>query len=107
MEAITVDPLVEFFEAIRSTLTKDRYERRLDLFLCGRKLDSILGPLIVSSPDQFQDYCGDVIFRDKELARMNMKNDSGLSKSRRNTLAEMGAESQRFFNAGCTIFLGS
>jgi hypothetical protein len=33
MESIQVDPLTEFFEAIRSPLTKDRYEHRLDLFL--------------------------------------------------------------------------
>jgi hypothetical protein len=28
-----VDPLTEFFDAIRSPVTKDRYEKRLDLFL--------------------------------------------------------------------------
>ncbi len=33
METVAVDPLTEFFEAIRSPLTKDRYERRFDLFL--------------------------------------------------------------------------
>src|SRR5579872_5676453 len=33
METIEVDPLMEFFEAIRSPLTKDRYEHRLDIFL--------------------------------------------------------------------------
>ncbi len=32
MEVIVVDPLVEFFEAIRSPITKDRYTRRLGQF---------------------------------------------------------------------------
>lgn len=32
MESIELDPLTEFFESIRSPLTKDRYEKRLDLF---------------------------------------------------------------------------
>ncbi len=31
-EVIEIDPLTEFFDAIRSPLTKDRYEKRLDLF---------------------------------------------------------------------------
>ncbi|MGI0081009.1 MAG: hypothetical protein ACRECH_15475, partial [Nitrososphaerales archaeon] len=29
---IELDPLTEFFDAIRSPLTKDRYEHRLDIF---------------------------------------------------------------------------
>jgi hypothetical protein len=34
MEAILeVDPLTEFFESIRSPLTRDRYEHRFDIFL--------------------------------------------------------------------------
>jgi hypothetical protein len=33
MSTLAVDPLTEFFDAIRSPLTKDRYEKRLDLFL--------------------------------------------------------------------------
>lgn len=33
MESIEVDALTEFFEAILSPLTKDRYEKRLDIFL--------------------------------------------------------------------------
>ena len=33
MEAIQLDPLMEFFVAIRSPLTKDRYEHRFDIFL--------------------------------------------------------------------------
>jgi hypothetical protein len=34
-----VDPLTEFFEGIHSPLTKDRYERRLDLFLLFAKVE--------------------------------------------------------------------
>ncbi len=34
-----VDPLTEFFESIRSPMTKNRYERRLDLFLKWIKAD--------------------------------------------------------------------
>ncbi|MCP8317805.1 MAG: hypothetical protein H3Z51_13240 [archaeon] len=33
MSTITVDPLTEFFDAIKNPLTKDRYTKRLDLFL--------------------------------------------------------------------------
>ena len=33
MESIQLDPLMEFFAAIRSPLTKDRYEHRFDIFL--------------------------------------------------------------------------
>ena len=32
MSVLPVEPLTEFFDAIRSPLTKDRYEKRLDLF---------------------------------------------------------------------------
>ncbi|MBI3859232.1 MAG: site-specific integrase [Thaumarchaeota archaeon] len=32
MQALEVEPLTEFFEAIHSPITKDRYEKRLDLF---------------------------------------------------------------------------
>lgn len=39
MEVIELDPLTEFFEAIRSPLTKDRYDRRLDLFFVHIKMD--------------------------------------------------------------------
>lgn len=33
MEIIELDPLTEFFDAIRSPLTKDRYGHRFDMFL--------------------------------------------------------------------------
>jgi len=32
MQSLEVEPLTEFFEAIRSPVTKDRYEKMLDLF---------------------------------------------------------------------------
>jgi hypothetical protein len=33
VQPITVDPLIEFFDAIKSQITKRKYEKRLDLFL--------------------------------------------------------------------------
>jgi hypothetical protein len=36
---LEVDPLTEFFESIRSPLTKDRYEHRFDLFLIQRQIE--------------------------------------------------------------------
>jgi len=33
MLTVAVDPLTEFFDAIKSPMTKDRYEKRLDIFL--------------------------------------------------------------------------
>ncbi|MCL4436460.1 MAG: hypothetical protein M1503_03515 [Thaumarchaeota archaeon] len=39
MQSVTVDPLVEFFDAIKSPLTKDRYEKRFDLFLKGISME--------------------------------------------------------------------
>lgn len=33
MSTVAVDPLTEFFDAIKSPLTKNRYEKRLDIFL--------------------------------------------------------------------------
>jgi hypothetical protein len=39
MAALVVDPLTDFFDAIRSPLTKDRYEKRLDLFFRHLKID--------------------------------------------------------------------
>ncbi|HEY4700045.1 MAG TPA: hypothetical protein VIH27_06740, partial [Nitrososphaerales archaeon] len=33
MLTVEVDPLTEFFDAIKSPLTKDRYKKRLDIFL--------------------------------------------------------------------------
>lgn len=38
-EVIEVDPLTEFFDAIRNPLTKDRYEKRLDLFFRHIKIE--------------------------------------------------------------------
>ena len=40
MEAVfEVDPLTEFYDSIRSPLTKDRYEKRLEQFLRYMKAD--------------------------------------------------------------------
>jgi len=39
MEAIELDPLTEFFEAIRNPLTRDRYEKRLGQFFRWIKID--------------------------------------------------------------------
>lgn len=36
---LEIDPLTEFFEAIRSPLTKDRYEHRFDIFLLHAKME--------------------------------------------------------------------
>jgi integrase len=36
-----VEPLTEFFDAIRSPITKDRYEKRLDLFFRGIGIEGI------------------------------------------------------------------
>jgi hypothetical protein len=38
MAAVVVEPLTEFFDAIRSPVTKDRYAKRLDIFLIFAKL---------------------------------------------------------------------
>jgi hypothetical protein len=42
METIELEPLTEFFDAIRSPLTKDRYERRLGFFFKFLKLEGDL-----------------------------------------------------------------
>ena len=32
MQAVEIEPLTEFFDAVRSPVTKDRYKKRLDFF---------------------------------------------------------------------------
>jgi len=53
MEAISyeLDPLMEFFEAIRSPITKDRYQRRLGQFLTYLKLQRN-STLAIESPEK-------------------------------------------------------
>ena len=42
MESIVLEPLTEFFDAIRSPVTKDRYQRRLGLFFKFLKIEGDL-----------------------------------------------------------------
>lgn len=42
MESFDVDPLTEFFDAIKNPLTRDRYEKRLALFFKHLQLEGSL-----------------------------------------------------------------